>query len=76
MYTEEKLKANGMNPTQIKAILYVKEHGKISNKVLRDIADVSRATASREFASMVELGILEKHGLRGRGTTYSLKNAS
>ena len=75
VYTEEYLKTNGMNPTQIKAILYVKKHREISNKVLRDIANVSRATASRELATMVELGILEKHGMRGRGTTYSLRNA-
>lgn len=75
VYTEEYLKINGMNPTQIKAILYVKKHREISNKVLRDIANVSRATASRELATMVELGILEKHGMRGRGTTYSLRNA-
>jgi len=34
---------------QIKAVLYVKEKGKISNKEYQEICDVSKGTATKEL---------------------------
>jgi ATP-dependent DNA helicase RecG len=54
IYTEEYLRNLSLNDRQIKAVMYVKEKGKITNKEYHELTGVSRITASRELQDIVE----------------------
>jgi ATP-dependent DNA helicase RecG len=72
--TEEQLTKLGLNDRQVKAILYVKEKGKISNADYQKLFSVSKATATRDLTDLTEkFDILEKIGQTGAGTSYTLK---
>ncbi len=75
IYTEDYLRKLGLNERQIKAVLYVKEKGRIGNKEYQGLSGVSKPTASRELDSLVRKGILERVGVTGRGTYYVLKGS-
>ena len=70
--TEEYLRKLGLNERQIKAVVYVKDKGKITNREYQKINEVSRQTSSRELTDLVNLNILLKHGETGRDTYYTL----
>jgi len=72
IYNEEYLRKLGLNERQIKAVLYVKERGKITNKDYMEITSSSKATSTRELTELVKMGIMLKHGTTGKGTFYSL----
>jgi ATP-dependent DNA helicase RecG len=74
--TEEYLNSLGLNERQTKAVMYVKEQGKITNKEYQELTKVSKATATRELSDIVEKKILEQSGVRGKGTYYKLKKGS
>jgi len=70
-YTPERLRKMALNERQIKAVLYVKEHGSISNRAYQQLTGISKRTASDELSDLVEKGVLSKvGGQRGRGTLY------
>jgi len=54
----------------IKAVMYVKEKGQITNKEYQDICATSNRTASRDLADMVSSGLFEQVGITGKGTVY------
>ncbi|NJE26442.1 DeoR family transcriptional regulator [Thermococcus sp. MV5] len=60
IYTEDYLRKLGLNERQIKAVLYVKEKGRIGNKEYQELFNVSRQTATRDLSDLVRLGILER----------------
>lgn len=64
-YTYEYLRKLGLNERQIKAVLYVKEKGNITNKEYQELFKVSRITATRDLSELVEKGILMRVG-RGK----------
>ena len=64
----------GLNERQLKALKYVQEKGKISNKEYQEINTISKATATRELAKLVELKVFEQKGVVGQGTNYVLKS--
>jgi len=72
-YTEERLKEMGFNERQIKAVIYVKEKGKITNKEYQEINGVIKKTASRDLGVLTDKRILEKVGSTGKGTHYIMK---
>ncbi|MEW6618807.1 MAG: ATP-binding protein [bacterium] len=72
-WAEENLKKMGLNERQIKAVMYVKEKGKITNKEYREICNTSERTATRDLASLVSLEIFEQIGITGKGTEYILR---
>ena len=72
-YTEEQLAKLGLTQRQIKAVIYVKEKGKITNKEYQEINDISDRTASRELSELVRVCILEQTGSFGVGSVYQLK---
>ncbi len=83
IYTEENLRKMGLNERQIKAVLYAKEKGRITNKEYQETNEVSRQTSARELSHLVQSNILLRHGKTGRDTYYTLvrktaesKNAS
>jgi len=72
IYTEENLRKLGLNERQIKAVMYVKEEGKITNKEYQKINKVSKATATRDLTNLIEKGIFEMIGVGKREIHYTL----
>ena len=72
IYNEAYLRRLGLNERQMRAVLYVKEKGRITNKEYQSINNCSKATASRELADLAEKGLLQQHGTTGKGTYYIL----
>lgn len=53
-FTEEQLVKLGLNARQIKAVQYVKERGRITNKEYQEINEVSKRTATNDLSDLVE----------------------
>lgn len=70
IFTDEYLKKLGLNERQIKAVVYVKEKGKITNKEYQQLTNVSKPMATIDLKGLVEKRILLKSGVTGRGTEY------
>ncbi len=66
----------GLSERQLKAMVYIKEHGSITNSEYQAITKVSKSTATRELNELKEKGILISKGTTGRGFTYCLKGSS
>ena len=73
IYTEEFLQKLGLNERQIKAIAYVKEKGKITNREFQKHLNVSKRTATNDLEDLLKRQLFEKVGTRGRGTYYKLR---
>jgi ATP-dependent DNA helicase RecG len=71
-YTEEQLKKLGLNDRQIKAVLFVKENKKITNKDYQTLVTTSERTATRDLTQLVILDLFEQIGTTGKGTGYIL----
>lgn len=52
LFNEEDLQAKGLNPRQIKAVMYVKKKGKITNKEYQEINQVSKRTANTDLSEL------------------------
>ena len=63
--------ARGLNERQMEAVLYVGEHGQMTNREYQDLHGVSRETAKRDLRELVETKLLRPEG-RGRGLHYVL----
>jgi len=72
IYHIEYLQTLDLNERQIKAILYTKENGKITNSDYQKLNGVSRETASRDLKKIVENKILISSGSKGAGAFYEL----
>jgi len=72
IYTEEYLRSLGLNERQIKAVMYVKEKGRITNKEYRTLNNTSNKTAYLELINLTEKGVFETQGT-GRETFYTLR---
>ncbi len=72
-YTEEKLKEMGFNDRQIKAVMYVKEKGRITNREYQELNNIKKRQTSEDLAVLENKNILEKIGTTGKGTYYILK---
>jgi ATP-dependent DNA helicase RecG len=73
IYYYNQLKDLGLNDRQIKAVLFVKDNGKITNSEYQKINDCSRNTASNDLAELVEKVILTSSGQIGAAAFYTLK---
>lgn len=73
IYSEEYLKNLGLKERQIRAVLYVKEKGKITNREYRNLAKLSDESARKDLNILVQKGILTIKG-EGRSVYYVLKN--
>jgi ATP-dependent DNA helicase RecG len=72
VYTEEYLRNLDLNERQIKAVMHIKEKGKITNKEYREMTGLSDEGARIDVNELVEKGLLLSKG-RGRGAYYVLK---
>lgn len=75
IYIDENLRKMGLNQRQIKAVMYVKEKGKITNKEYQNEFLVSRQTASRDLAELTDKGLFELKGTGRRDAHYTLNEA-
>ncbi len=72
IYTEDYLQRLGLNERQMKAVMYVKEKGKITNKEYREMTDLSDEGARIDINELIINGVFISKG-RGRNTHYVLK---
>jgi ATP-dependent DNA helicase RecG len=68
----EKLGTLGLNDRQVKAVMILKEKGKITNKEYQEINETTERTASRDLSDLVEKGIIKSSGIKGAGAFYTL----
>lgn len=73
IYHEGYLQTLGLNERQIRAVFYVKENGKITNRIYQTLNDCSRNTASKELMGLVGKVLLKSSGQKGAGAYYSFK---
>ena len=73
IHSEEMLRKMGLSERQIKAVIYVKEKGKITNKDYQELNLVSKRTASRDLDELVKRNIIDQIGITGKGTEYVLR---
>lgn len=71
--TSEQLIKLGLNDRQIKAVLFVKEKGKITNSEYQKLNNCSRNTASNDLGFLVQKNILVGSDIKGAGAFYQLK---
>jgi ATP-dependent DNA helicase RecG len=72
IYTEEYLFKKGLNQRQIKAVMYVKQKGKITNREYREMFNIKNRMALIDLSGLCEKQILTRVGKTGRGTEYIL----
>lgn len=70
---EPYLRGLGLNDRQVRAVLHVKVHRSISNKEYRELTGAKERTATTELGNLVEKGILERIGTKGRGARYAAR---
>lgn len=70
--TEDQLAKLGLNDRQLKAVNFVREKGKITNKEYQELNETSDRTALRDLENLTELNIFVKDGKK-KGTSYKLK---
>ncbi|GAP72106.1 ATP-dependent DNA helicase [Candidatus Symbiothrix dinenymphae] len=74
LFNEADLRDNGLNERQIKAVLYVKENGKITNLQYLEInGDITDRTALRDLDDLVEKGLFQRVGDK-KAAYYELVN--
>ncbi|OQB31269.1 MAG: Divergent AAA domain protein [Bacteroidetes bacterium ADurb.Bin174] len=74
--TKEQLTKLGLNDRQLKAVEYVKEKGKITNKEYQELNGVSKITAYRDLTELIEqYKLFERKGDVGAGTSYFLNGS-
>lgn len=70
---EEHLRKLGLNERQIKAVVYVKEKGRITNKEYRELTGLSDEGVRIDLNLLIEKELLSAKG-KGRGSYYVLKS--
>ncbi len=72
IYNKEYLRSIDLNDRQIKAVLYAKKKGKITNSEYQALNNTSGRTASRDFENLLATGIFIRVGEK-KGTYYKLE---
>ena len=73
IYNQTYLQSIRLNDRQVKAVLYTKVKGKITNSEYQTLNICSRNTASSDLTVLVEKALLEPSGQKGAGAFYTLK---
>lgn len=68
----EYLQTLGLNDRQVKAVLFAKDKGKITNSEYQELNDIKKSVTATELQDLTDKGILVKVGNTGRGTKYIL----
>jgi ATP-dependent DNA helicase RecG len=75
-FSKEQLVKLGLNERQIKAVLHVKEKGKITNAEYQEINGIGKSVTIEELRDLVQLQLFVRIGETGRGTYYELLNGN
>ncbi|HAM38059.1 MAG: hypothetical protein A2474_04860 [Elusimicrobia bacterium RIFOXYC2_FULL_34_12] len=75
IFTEEVLNKLGLNERQLKAVKYVKEKGRITNKEYQLNFGVKKRQATDDLKDLENKEVLIKIGSTGRGTYYKVNGA-
>lgn len=68
----EELIKTGLNERQVKAVMYVKEKGRITNKEYRGLFDITDRMALIDLSDICAKNIFERIGKTGRNIEYVL----
>ena len=68
-FSDENLRKMGLNERQIRAVLYVKENGRITNREYQELNGVAGRTALRDLDELTSMNIFKRHG-DGKNTQY------
>ncbi|HTI11032.1 MAG TPA: ATP-binding protein [Puia sp.] len=72
IYTEEYLHKLDLNERQVKAVMYAKENGKITNAIHQKINTITRITATRDLKELLTKKVFKSNGKKGVGAEYTL----
>jgi len=72
IWTEDYLRSLGLNERQVRAVMCVKEKGRITNHEYQQLNKVSKATATRDLSDLVSRRLLCMEGSGKRGLYYVL----
>jgi len=72
-FSEEQLQQLGLNDRQIKAVLYVKENGRITNSEYQNLNGTTAKTAFRDLEELLNVNIFLKKG-ENKSTYYEVDN--
>ena len=75
-FTEDLLKKYGLTDRQIRVVMYMKEYGEITNTTYQQVANVSRATATRDINELEKKELVRNVGTKGTSAVYNLVVAS
>lgn len=70
--SEEELRKTGLNERQVKAVMYVKEKGRITNKEYRGMFDITDRMALIDLSDICAKNIFKRIGKTGRNIEYVL----
>jgi len=73
IFTEEYLMKAGLTDRQIKAVLFIKDNGAITNTLYQKLNNLGKSVSTTDLQDLVEKGIIVRVGKSGRGTSYVLK---
>jgi ATP-dependent DNA helicase RecG len=69
---KENLKKRGLHDRQIKAVMFIKENEKITNKEYQEINNCSRNTATNDLRDLIKKHVLKESGKKGAGSYYGI----
>jgi len=69
-WTENNLKKLGLNERQIKAVIFLKENERLTNKKYTELNNISRQTATRDLTELVNKKIIKLAGQGKRDLHY------
>jgi ATP-dependent DNA helicase RecG len=73
-YSVDQLQKLGLNERQVKAVKFVIEKGKISNKEYQILNTISRETSTRDLKDLIDKKILVASDRKGAGAFYTLNS--
>ena len=68
--SKEEISIEGLSERQKIAMEYLKENMKITNKIYRQICDISKPTATRDSQDLMKKRLIVRLGEKGRGAIY------
>lgn len=72
IYNKKYLQSLNLNDRQVKAVLFTKEKGKLTNSDYQTLNDVSRETATRDLKELIDKQLIKPSGQKGAGAFYTL----
>jgi len=70
-YSQEQMEKLGLSDRQIKAVIYVKEKGSVTNKEYRELTGLSDEGARKDLNDIIDKKVLKAKG-SGRSVSYVL----